>query len=84
MTIKEEKKSLDHLDLVWIGPITNVAHSWIEAYNKKLGFSLTICCPESLQRKYEEKCKLHNINFNKSKEKRPRDQKIRNVLLKYL
>ena len=64
MTIKEEKKSLDHLDLVWIGPITNVAHSWIEAYNKKLGFSLTICCPESLQRKYEEKCKLHNINFN--------------------
>ena len=35
MTIKEEKNSLDHLDLVWMGPITNVAHSWIEAYNKK-------------------------------------------------
>ena len=31
---------------------------------KKLGFSLAICCPESLQRKYEEKCKLNNIAFN--------------------
>ena len=64
MTIVEERKSLDHLNLVWMGPITNVAHSWIEAFNKKLGFSLAICCPESLQRKYEEKCKLNNIAFN--------------------
>ena len=64
MTITEERKSLDRLNLVWMGPITNVAQSWIDAFNKKLGFNLTICCPEPLQQKYEEKCKLHNITFN--------------------
>ncbi len=64
MTIIEEKKSLNNLNIIWMGPITNVAHSWIEAYNKKLGFSLTILCPESLKRKYEERCKLYNIEIN--------------------
>tara|TARA_B100001250_G_scaffold395369_1_gene400210 strand:- start:527 stop:1435 length:909 start_codon:yes stop_codon:yes gene_type:complete len=64
MTIVEEKGSLDNLNLVWMGPITNVAHSLVEAFNKKLGFSLTIFCPLSLQRKYEEKCKTHGISFN--------------------
>ncbi len=64
MTVVEEKKSLENLNIVWMGPITNVAHSWIEAFNKKLGFNLTICCPESLQRKYQEKCMLNRISFN--------------------
>ena len=64
MTLIEERKTLDNLNLVWMGPITNVAHSWIEAFNKKLGFSLSICCPESLQKKYEEKCKKNKIEFH--------------------
>ena len=64
MTIVEEKKSLENLNIIWMGPITNVAHSWIEAFDKKLGFNLTICCPESLQRKYQEKCILNRISFN--------------------
>ena len=50
MTLVEEKKTLENLNLVWMGPITNVAHSWIEAFKKKFGFSLSIFCPESLQK----------------------------------
>ena len=68
MTLMEEKKTLENLNLVWMGPITNVTHSWIEAFNKKFGFSLSIFCPESLQKKYQEKCnnnriELHNDMF---------------------
>ena len=57
MTLVEERKSLENLNLVWVGPITNVTHSWIEAFNKKLGFSLSICCPDSFQKKYKENVK---------------------------
>jgi len=64
MTLVEERKTLENLNLVWMGPITNVAHSWIEAFNKKLGFSLSIFCPESLQQKYEKKCSNGKIEFN--------------------
>ena len=64
MTLVEERKTLENLNLVWMGPITNVAHSWIEAFNKKLGFSLSIFCPESLQQKYEKKCNNNKIEFN--------------------
>ena len=64
MTLIEERKTLENLNLVWMGPITNVAHSWIEAFNKKLGFSLSIFCPESLQQKYEKKCNNSKIEFN--------------------
>ena len=65
MTITEERNSLKNLNIVWMGPITNVAHSWVEAFNKKLGFSLKICSPESLLKNYEEKCKYHDIAFSK-------------------
>ena len=64
MTLVEEKKTLENLNLVWMGPITNVAHSWIEAFNKKFGFSLSIFCPESLQKKYQEKCNNNKIELN--------------------
>ena len=64
MTLVEERKTLENLNLVWMGPITNVAHSWIEAFNKKLGFSLSILCPESFQQKYEKKCNNSKIEFN--------------------
>ena len=64
MTLIEERKTLENLNLVWMGPITNVAHSWIEAFNKKLGFSLSIFCPESLQKKYQKKCNNNEIELN--------------------
>ena len=67
MTLIEERKTLENLNLVWMGPITNVAHSWIEAFNKKLGFSLSIFCPESWQQKYEEKCRRNKISFSNDK-----------------
>ena len=46
MTIIEEKGSLENLNITWFGPITNVAHSWIEAYFKNLGFKLSIFSPD--------------------------------------
>ena len=67
MTLTEERKTLENLNLVWMGPITNVTHSWIEAFNKKLGFSLSIFCPESWQQKYEEKCRRNKISFSNDK-----------------
>ena len=72
MTLIEEKGSLENLNLVWLGPITNVAHSWIEAHKLKLGFNLYIFCPEANLVKYQNKLQsydlqtdLHNIVFNK-------------------
>ena len=46
MTVIEEKGSLENLNITWFGPITNVAHSWIEAYSKNLGFNLSIFSPD--------------------------------------
>ena len=72
MTLIEEKKSLENLNLVWFGPITNVAHSWIEAYKLKLGFNFNIFCPEAFSIKYQNKLQsydlqtdLDNIVFHK-------------------
>ena len=62
MTILEERGSLEKLNIVWMGPITNVANSWIEAYKKDLGFSLNIFCPEAWFEKYKEKMKEYDIS----------------------
>ncbi len=62
MTLLEERGSLKKLNLVWIGPITNVANSWIEAFKKDLGFSLNIFCPEAWFEKYKEKMKEYDIS----------------------
>ena len=40
MTLLEERGSLEKLNIVWMGPITNVANSWIEAFKKELGSHL--------------------------------------------
>ena len=61
MTLIEEKGSLENLNLVWLGPITNVAHSWIEAYKLKLGFNFNIFCPEVYSVKYQNKLKLYDL-----------------------
>ena len=62
MTLLEERGSLKKLNLVWMGPITNVANSWIEAFKKDLGFSLNIFCPEAWFEKYKEKMKEYDIS----------------------
>ncbi len=62
MTLLEEKGSLEKLNIVWMGPITNVANSWIEAFKKELGFSLNIFCPETWYEKYKEKMQEYHIS----------------------
>jgi ornithine carbamoyltransferase len=62
MTLLEERGSLEKLNIVWMGPITNVANSWIEAFKKDLGFSLNIFCPEAWFEKYKEKLKEYDIS----------------------
>ena len=65
MTLMEIKKTLTNLNLVWLGPITNVAHSWIEAFMKNLGFSLKIICPNESKEIYEKKCNEYAIDLPK-------------------
>ena len=62
MTLLEERGSLEKLNIIWMGPITNVANSWIEAFKKELGFSLNIFCPETWFEKYREKMKEYDIS----------------------
>ena len=62
MTLLEERGSLEKLNIVWMGPITNVANSWIEAFKKELGFSLNIFCPEAWFEKYKEKMQEYDIS----------------------
>ena len=64
MTLIEEKGSLHGLNIVWMGPITNVTHSWIEAYLKDLGFNFTIFCPSEWTKKYLNKLKEYEISLN--------------------
>ena len=62
MTLLEERGSLEKLNIVWMGPITNVAHSWIEAFKKELGFSLNIFCPDAWFEKYKEKMRAYDVS----------------------
>ena len=70
MTIKEIKGTLENINISWFGPISNVAHSLIDAANKNLGFNLSIYCPKYYQDIYFQKLKdmnkeisLDNINL---------------------
>ena len=60
MTIIEIKGSLDGVNISWFGPISNVAHSLIDAANNDLGFTLTIHCPKYYQDIYFQK--LNDMN----------------------
>ena len=64
MTLIEEKGSLENLNLVWFGPITNVAHSWIEAHKLKIGFNFNIFCPEAYLDKYQNKLQSYDLETN--------------------
>ena len=64
MTLLEEKNNIENMNIVWMGPITNVANSWIEAFNKELFSSLNIFCPESWYQKYNNKMQKYNYKFD--------------------
>ncbi len=64
MTIIEEKGSLENLNITWFGPITNVAHSWIEAHSKNLGFKLSIFSPDISRDLYLSKISKYKENVN--------------------
>ena len=55
MTIIELKGSLEGVNISWFGPISNVAHSLIEAANNDLGFTLSLHCPQYYQDIYSQK-----------------------------
>ena len=64
MTIIEEKGSLENLNILWFGPITNVAHSWIESHFKNLGFKLSIFSSNRLSDQYLSKISRYKENIN--------------------
>ncbi len=64
MTIIEEKGSLENLNITWFGPITNVAHSWIEAHSKNLGFKFSIFSPNRSRDLYLHKITKYKVNLN--------------------
>ena len=64
MTIIEEKGSLDNLNILWFGPITNVTHSWIESHFKNLGFKLSIFSSNRLKDQYLSKINRYKVNIN--------------------
>jgi len=45
MTVMEKKGSMDDLHITWLGDGNNMANSWIQAA-AKIGFELTLACPE--------------------------------------
>ncbi|WP_136796052.1 MULTISPECIES: ornithine carbamoyltransferase [Desulfosediminicola] len=48
MTVIEKKGDIDKLHIAWVGDGNNMANSWIQAAGK-LGFSLTLACPEGFE-----------------------------------
>ena len=64
MSIIEEKGSLENLNITWFGPITNVAHSWIEAHSKNLGFKFSIFSPDRSRDLYLSKTTKYKENLN--------------------
>ena len=57
MTIMEVKGTLENINISWFGPISNVAHSLIDAVNMNLGINLSIYCPKYYQDIYFKKLK---------------------------
>ena len=67
MTITEIKGTLENINISWFGPISNVAHSLIDAANKNLGFNLNIYCPKYYQDVYFQKLKDMNKEISLDK-----------------
>jgi ornithine carbamoyltransferase len=69
MTIFEKKNRFANINIAWVGPITNVTHSWIEAINLDLGINFGIYTDQSYILKHNEKCKKYNYHLNLDKVK---------------
>ena len=67
MTIYEIKKNISGIKVNWIGPITNVARSWIELANLDLGIDLRIYSSDYSINKYQNKCDAYQINHDLDK-----------------
>lgn len=67
MTIIEVKGTLKNINISWFGPISNVAHSLIDAANHNLGFNLNIYCPKYYQDMYHQKLKDMNKEISLDK-----------------
>jgi len=67
MTIIEVKGTLENINISWFGPISNVAHSLIDAANHNLGFNLNIYCPKYYQDMYYQKLKDMNKEISLDK-----------------
>ena len=67
MTVYEKKSNFKNLNISWVGPITNVAHSWIELMELEIGINFSIFTTDFLLSEYKKKCKKYNydINFKK-------------------
>ena len=62
MTVYEKKSKLKGIKINWIGPITNVARSWIELANLELGLELKIFSNDYFINEYQKKCTLYNMS----------------------
>jgi len=67
MTIYEKKKNISGIKVNWIGPITNVARSWIELANLDLGIDLRIYSSDYSINEYQNKCDAYQINYDLDK-----------------
>ena len=61
LTIYEKKFGLEGIRVNWIGPITNVARSWIEISNLNLGIKLKIFSNDYSINEYHKKCEIYKF-----------------------
>ena len=62
MTIYEKKSRFEGIKVNWIGPITNVARSWIEIANLNLGIKLNIFTNNYSFDAYNKKCEKYQLS----------------------
>ena len=61
LTIYEKKSGFEGIKVNWIGPITNVARSWIEIANLNLGIKLKIFSNDYSINEYHKKCEFYKF-----------------------
>ena len=61
LTIYEKKSGFEGIKVNWIGPITNVARSWIEIANLNLGIKLKIFSNDYSINEYYKKCEIYKL-----------------------
>jgi ornithine carbamoyltransferase len=64
MTIYEKKSKLENLNVSWVGPITNVTHSWIELMELDFGIKFSIFTTDFFLSEYKKKCAKYEYNIN--------------------